>query len=65
MYAKENHLGFSVKTGLKFHATKKVHFGIDLQILYYQAPGVVIAEVTSNDKWRSNTDLVFSIGFSF
>lgn len=65
VYLKEDYVGFNFKTGLKFHATKKIHVGVDLQILYYQAPGVVQTGVATVDKWRSNTDVVFSIGFSF
>jgi outer membrane beta-barrel protein len=65
VYTKEDYTGFNFKTGLKFHATKKIHVGIDLQILYYQAPGVVQTGVVTTDKWRSNSDIVLSVGYSF
>lgn len=64
-YLKESYIGFPVKTGFKFHATKKVHIGVDLQLMYYRAPGVTIPGQASQEKWRSNSDLVFSVGFSF
>jgi outer membrane beta-barrel protein len=65
IYTKENYTGFNLKTGLKFHVTKRIHVGADIQILYFQAPGVVKTGVPVTKKWRSNTDVVFSIGMSF
>ncbi len=65
IYVKESYTGLNFKTGLKFHATKKIHVGVGVQLLYYQAPGVVKAGVPSVKKWRSNSDIIFSVGFSF
>ncbi|MBT7610848.1 MAG: outer membrane beta-barrel domain-containing protein [Bacteriovoracaceae bacterium] len=65
IYSKEKYTGVTVKTGLKFHTTEHIHVGIDLQVLYYEAPGVVQTGVITAEKWRSNSDIIFSVGYSF
>jgi outer membrane beta-barrel protein len=65
-YNKETYTGAIVKTGLRFHATKKMHINMDFHRTIYSAPGPTpVLNGTGKDKWWGNTDLIFSIGFSF
>lgn len=63
-YNKESYTGAILKTGLRFHATKRFHINLDLHRTIYKAPGPVI-NGRATDKWWGNTDTVLSIGFSF
>ncbi|MCO4794951.1 MAG: outer membrane beta-barrel domain-containing protein [Bacteriovoracaceae bacterium] len=63
-YKKESYTGAILKTGLRFHATKRMHLDLNLHRTIYQAPGPVLNGV-GPDKWWGNTDVVFSVGFSF
>lgn len=61
----ESYTSFNAKTGVRFHATRNVHLGIDYQRSHFRAPGVKFEDRPQETKWRSHSDIVFSIGFSF
>ena len=61
-YAKENYTGAVLKTKVKFHLTENVHLGLEYMNTYYNAPG---PKNPKSDKLRTNTDVVFSVGFSY
>lgn len=61
-YEKEKYTGAVLKTKVKFHVTENVHLGLEYMNTYYQAPG---PQNPKSDKLRTNTDLVFSVGFSY
>ncbi|WP_408096051.1 outer membrane beta-barrel domain-containing protein [Peredibacter sp. HCB2-198] len=60
-YTKENYTGAVLKTKVKFHLTENVHLGLEYMNTYYNAPG----PKSPSDKLRTNTDVVFSVGFSY
>jgi outer membrane beta-barrel protein len=65
-YKKESYTGAIIKTGLRFHATKNIHVNMDFHRTIYQAPGPApTLNGNGKDKWWGNTDMIFSIGFSF
>lgn len=61
-YVRETHESALLKTKLKFHITENVHVGVEYMNTYYMAPG---PKNPKSDRLRTNTDLIFSIGFSF
>lgn len=61
-YEKESYTGGILKTKLKFHLTENVHLGVEYMNTYYRAPG---PQNPKSDKLRTNTDLIFSVGFSY
>lgn len=61
-YQKESYNGAVLKTNLKFHLKENLHLGIDYMNTYYKAPG---PKNPNQDKLRTNTDVIFSIGFSY
>lgn len=61
-YEKEKYTGAVLKTKVKFHITENVHLGLEYMNTYYQAPG---PQNPKSDKLRTNTDVVFSVGFSY
>lgn len=61
-YEREMHKGALLKTKLKFHLTENMHLGIEYMNTYYMAPG---PQNPKSDKLRTNSDLIFSVGFSF
>ena len=61
-YAKESYTGAVLKTKVKFHLTEHVHLGLEYMNTYYNAPG---PKNPKSDKLRTNTDVVFSVGFSY
>jgi len=61
----ESYTGVAYKTGLRFHASEHIHIGIDYFRQSYQAPGPTLNNVPGSDKWRHNSDVIFSVGFSF
>jgi len=61
-YEKETYNGAVLKTKVKFHVTENVHLGLEYMNTYYMAPG---PKDPKSDKLRTNTDLIFSVGFSF
>lgn len=61
-FKRESQLGGIAKTKLKFHLNENVHLGLEYMNTYYKAPG---PKAPSQDKLRTNTDVIFSVGFSF
>lgn len=61
-YDKENYTGAILKTNFKFHLSENVHLGVEYMNTYYMAPG---PKDPKSDKLRTNTDLIFSVGFSY
>lgn len=64
-YKDEKYTSVIGKTGLSFHANKNIHIGMDLIMNNYSAPGPTINGRAPSNKMRTNTDAVFTIGFSF
>jgi outer membrane beta-barrel protein len=64
-FTTESYTSFVGKTKLKFHVNKNIHVGLEYINTMYKAPGPVINGQATTDKYRSNSDLVISIGFSF
>ncbi len=61
-YEKETHSAGVLKTKIKIHLKENLHLGIEYMNTYYNAPG---PKNPKSDKLRTNTDLIFSIGFSY
>jgi outer membrane beta-barrel protein len=61
-YDSEKQNGAVLKTKVKLHLRENVHLGVEYMNTYYQAPG---PQNPSSNKLRTNTDIIFSIGFSF
>ena len=61
-YEKETYTGAILKTKVKFHLKENIHLGLEYMNTYYNAPG---PKDPKSDKLRTNTDIVFSVGFSF
>lgn len=61
-YEKETTTGAVLKTKVKFHLTEHVHLGIEYMNTYYKAPG---PRNPNSDTLRTNTDVIFSVGFSY
>ena len=61
-YEKKSYTGGVLKTKVKFHLKENIHLGLEYMNSYYMAPG---PKDPKNDKLRTNTDLILSIGFSF
>lgn len=61
-YDSETHSGAVLKTGLKIHLQENVHLGVEYMNTYYMAPGPANP---NSDKLRTNTDIIFSVGFSY
>ena len=53
------------KTALRIHATKNIHVGIEYSRDNYRAPSATINGRAGSDSWRTNSEVAFSIGFSF
>lgn len=64
-FESESHMGIAYKTGFRFHASEHIHIGVDYFRQSYQAPGPTVNGAVGSDKWRHNTDVIFSIGFSY
>ncbi len=61
-YEQEIYNGAILKTKLKFHLRENLHLGVEYMNTYYMAPG---PQNPNSDKLRTNTDLIFSVGFSY
>lgn len=61
-YDDETYSGALLKTKFKFHLRENIHLGVEYMNTYYRAPG---PQNPNSDKLRTNTDLIFSIGFSY
>lgn len=64
-FSSETYTGVAYKTGLRFHATEHIHIGLDYFRQSYQAPGPTIGNKPGEEKWRHNSDVILSVGFSF
>lgn len=64
-FAKESYTAGAIKTGLRFHATENIHLNVEYLRTTYKAPGPTINSRPGEEKFRANSDLIFSIGFSF
>lgn len=62
VYEQENYSGAILKTKIKFHLNESVHLGLEYMNTYFMAPG---PKDPKTDKLRTNTDLIFSVGFSY
>jgi outer membrane beta-barrel protein len=61
-YKSEVYNGAALKTNLKFHLNERLHLGVEYMNTYYMAPG---PKNPKSDKLRTNSDLIFSVGFSY
>lgn len=61
-YKKESYNGIGAKTNVKFHINEHTHVGIEYHNTYYRAAG---PKNPNSKKMKTNTDIVFSIGFSY
>jgi outer membrane beta-barrel protein len=61
-YEKKSYTGGVLKTKVKFHLKENIHLGLEYMNSYYMAPG---PKDPKNEKLRTNTDVILSIGFSF
>lgn len=61
-YESKIYNGAVLKTKIKFHLKENLHLGLEYMNTYYNAPG---PQNPKTDKLRTNTDLIFSIGFSY
>lgn len=61
-YDKERYSGAILKTKFKLHLKENLHLGVEYMNTYYSAPG---PQNPNSDKFRTNADLIFSVGFSF
>lgn len=61
-YDSESYTGAIIKTKLKFHLREHIHLGVEYMNTYYNAPG---PKNPKSDKLRTNTDIIFSVGFSY
>ncbi len=63
-YESESYTGAVLKTNLKFYVTQRMHVEIDFMSTIYNAPGPKIND-QQTEGMTTNSDLVFSVGFSF
>jgi outer membrane beta-barrel protein len=61
-YDNESYSGAIAKSKLTFHVSENIHLGLEYMNTYYMAPG---PKKKGSDKLRTNTDLIFSVGFSY
>jgi outer membrane beta-barrel protein len=62
LFIEEKLTGAMAKTNLKFHVNKNWHINAEYQHTTYRARGPIARE---GKTMRTNSDLIFSIGFSF
>jgi outer membrane beta-barrel protein len=65
VYRDEKNFALLTKTNLRIHASKRVHLDLQYFRVQYRAPGPTLPSRPGLDAWRSNADIIFSIGFSF
>ncbi len=61
-FSTENTTGAVLKTNVKFHLRENVHIGLEYMSTHYNAPG---PKNPTQDKLRTNSDFIISLGFSF
>jgi len=64
-FSDESSIAVLAKTALRIHATKNIHVGIEYSRDNYRAPSATINGQPGIDSWRTNSEVAFSIGFSF
>ena len=64
-FTSESHKALFFKTKIKFHINKNINIGVEYLNTTYKAQGPILSNQPVSDKLRSNSDIVFSIGFSF
>ena len=64
-YEDEKNMAILAKTAIRIHATKNIHVGIEYSRDNYRAPGPTVNGNPGSDAWRTNSEIAFSIGFSF
>lgn len=62
VYEKKSYMAGVLKTKVKFHLSENIHIGLEYMDSYYMAAG---PKAPKTDKLRTNTDVIFSVGFSF
>jgi outer membrane beta-barrel protein len=62
IYKDESFTGLLTKSNLKFHLSPRWHVNIEMQKTFYKGKGPIASQPAS---WRTNTDVIFGIGFSF
>ncbi len=65
IYDNETNMAILAKTAIRIHATKNIHVGIEYSRDNYRAPGPTVNSVPGSEAWRTNSEIAFSIGFSF
>ncbi|HLT23096.1 MAG TPA: outer membrane beta-barrel domain-containing protein [Bacteriovoracaceae bacterium] len=61
-FKSESYSGVGAKTNIKFHINQHMHLGFEYQNTYYRAAG---PKNPKSKKMKTNTDLIFSVGFSY
>jgi outer membrane beta-barrel protein len=64
-FDQERYTGGILKTKVKFHLREHVHVGLEYFNTYYMGMGPQRNNVDPAPKLRINTDIVFSVGFSY
>lgn len=64
-YSTEKNTAILAKTALRIHVTKNIHLGIEYSRDNYQAPGPTLNGIPGVKSWRTNSEMAFSVGFSF
>ena len=62
IFRSESFTGLLTKSNFKFHLSPNWHLNIELQKTFFRAKGPIASQPES---WRTNTDLIFGVGFSF
>jgi outer membrane beta-barrel protein len=65
LFESESFTAGIIKTSLRFHATKNIHVDLQYMNTSYKAPGPTVGGIPGEEKFRSNADLILSVGFSF
>lgn len=64
-FRKESYTGAMFKSALKVNVTEHFHVKIQYLNTIYSAPGPTINGRVGEDKFRSNSDIILGVGFSF
>jgi outer membrane beta-barrel protein len=64
-FNKKKTMAIMGKSLLRFHINEKWHVGLEYLNTSYESAGPKLSTGTQTEKWRSNSDVIFSVGFSF
>lgn len=64
-YEKESYNAAVWKTNFKFHLRENVHLGVEWMQHHYRARGPDRNGEKAKNSFRTNQDLIISVGFSF